>query len=245
MPPPDAEAAALARALRDVEAIAFDLDGTLLDTVHDLALAMNRLFAERALAPIATARVADLIGKGMPNLVRRAFAEVSGRAADDAEVGALLDRFGAIYAGVLGTRTVLFGGVVDGLARLHAAGYPLAVVTNKARDFIAPHLARAGLARYFATCVGAGDALAVKPDPAPLRVAAERLGVPVSRMLMVGDSGNDARCARAAGCPVVILPYGYNEGAPVQAIDCDGIVDSIATLADRVLAARAACTMRG
>lgn len=240
MPAPGAEAvSSLDVVMRDVEAIAFDLDGTLLDTVHDLAFALNRLFAERKLADIATSRVANLIGKGMPNLVRRAVAEVGGRLPGDAELAALLDRFGVLYAECLGRQSVPYAGVVDGLARLYAAGYPLAVVTNKAREFIAPHLAHAGIGRYFAVCVGAGDAAAVKPDAAPLRLAAERLGVAASRILMVGDSSNDARCARAAGCPVVILPYGYNEGLPVQDIDCDGIVDSIATLADRLLGAPA------
>ncbi len=241
MSPPSGDAAAALRlATRNIEAVAFDLDGTLLDTVHDLAFALNGLFAERKLASIATVRVANLIGKGMPNLVRKAVADVGGRVPGEPALAALLDRFAVLYADALGKRSVLFVGVADGLARLHAAGYPLAVVTNKARQFIAPHLERAGIAQYFKVCVGAGDATAVKPDPALLRLAAGRLGVSASRLLMVGDSSNDARCARAAGCPVVILPYGYNEGAPVQDIDCDGIVESIAALADLVLGAPAA-----
>lgn len=234
----DGDVTSLKRRLQAVEAIAFDLDGTLLDTVHDIAFALNVLLSERALPSIATQRVADLIGKGMPNLVRRAVAEVRGVAPDETELSGLLARFGAIYADVLGQRTVPFAGVVDGLERLMAAGYRLAVVTNKASGFIAPHLERAGIDKFFATQVGAGDAAAAKPDPAPLRLAAERLGVAPERVLMVGDSGNDARCARAAGCPVLILPYGYNEGTPVEDLDCDGIVDSIAGVADLVLDAR-------
>jgi phosphoglycolate phosphatase len=104
------------------------------------------------------------------------------------------------------------------------------VVTNKASRFVAPHLRHAGLADCFDATIGGDDAMAKKPDPAPLRLAAQRLGVDASRLLMVGDSGNDALAARAAGCPVVIVPYGYNEGVPVLELDCDGIVASLSEL---------------
>jgi phosphoglycolate phosphatase len=113
-------------------------------------------------------------------------------------------------------------------------GLPLAVVTNKAARFIAPHLEHAGIAHYFKLVIG-GDSLPVrKPDPGPLLHVAAAFGVPPERLLMVGDSINDAEAARAAGYPVLILPYGYNEGGSVQALDADGIVASLAAVADRV-----------
>ena len=99
---------------------------------------------------------------------------------------------------------------------------------------VGPHLEQAGIARYFALVVGGDDLPAKKPDPAPLRYVAARFAVPTNRLLMVGDSGNDALAARAAGCPVLIVPYGYNEGVPVQNLDADGIVPSLAAVADRV-----------
>jgi hypothetical protein len=120
------------------------------------------------------------------------------------------------------------------LARLKAEGFRLAVVTNKATRFVRPHLDKAGILGYFDAIVGGDDAHAKKPDPAPIVMAAQRLGVPVTHMLMVGDSVNDAQAARAAGCPVVLLPHGYNEGEPVHGLDCDGIVPSLAAVADCV-----------
>lgn len=217
-----------------VDAIAFDLDGTLLDTVHDLARSVNRLLSEQRWPALRKTRIAELIGKGMANLVARAVHESRGHAPGADELAALIARYQAIYAEGLGRETVPFPGVVEGLRRLRDAGFRLAVVTNKASRFVAPHLEQAGIAHYFETAIGGDDAVAKKPDPAPLLLAAGRLGVAPSRLLMIGDSGIDARAARAAGCPVLMVPYGYNEGAPVDSEDSDGVVASLCALADRV-----------
>ena len=217
-----------------VDAVAFDLDGTLLDTIHDLAAAVNALLAELRHAPLPKDAVRAMVGKGMANLVRRAVGASRGSAPDDAELALLLPRYQAIYAGILGAHTLLFDGVIEGLARMRAEGLRLAVVTNKASRFVLPHLVRAGIADYFDVLVGGDDARAKKPDPAPLLLVAERLGIAPSRLMMVGDSVNDTEAARAAGCPVLVVPYGYNEGRPVQDLDCDGIVASLADVADRV-----------
>ena len=147
-----------------------------------------------------------------------------GRAPDDAELAALLPRYQAHYENVLGRETEAYPGLMETLIRLQDEGFRMAVVTNKATRFVRPHLDKAGILRFFDAIVGGDDAHAKKPDPAPVVMAAQRLGVPVSRMLMVGDSINDAQAARAAGCPVVLLPHGYNEGEPVHVLDCDGIV---------------------
>ncbi len=220
-----------------VSAIAFDLDGTLLDTVHDLATAVNALLAERGLAPLPVSAIRDMIGKGMPTLVRRALARAAGTLPDalsDGELAAALVRYQEHYAACLGRETRAFPGLAPALERVAAMGFPLAVVTNKASRFVQPHLERAGIARYFATVVGGDDLPAKKPDPAQLLHVAAALGVPARRLLMVGDSANDAQAARAAGCPVLLLPHGYNEGRPVQDVDADGIVDSLAAVADCV-----------
>jgi phosphoglycolate phosphatase len=217
-----------------VDAVAFDLDGTLLDTVHDLAAAVNLLLAELGHPPLHTVTVRDLVGKGMASLVRKAMLRARGRAPDDAELAVLLPRYQAHYENVLGHETEAFPGLLEMLVRLKAEGFRLAVVTNKATRFVRPHLDKAGILGYFDAIVGGDDAHAKKPDPAPIVMAAQRLGVPVTRMLMVGDSVNDAQAARAAGCPVVLLPHGYNEGEPVHGLDCDGIVPSLAAVADCV-----------
>jgi phosphoglycolate phosphatase len=123
---------------------------------------------------------------------------------------------------------------VAGLERLAAMGIPMAVVTNKAARFVRPHLAQAGIERFFAVVIGGDDLPTRKPEPGPLLHVAKAFGVPPQRLLMVGDSGNDVLAARAAGCPVLVLPYGYSEGEPVQSLDADGIVPTLAALAERV-----------
>jgi phosphoglycolate phosphatase len=217
-----------------VDAIAFDLDGTLLDTVHDLAAAVNLLLAGLALPPIPVAIVRSMVGKGVADLLAKALTRARGARPDADEVAALLPAYQSGYAAVLGRETVLFPGVLSGLARMRDAGFRLAVVTNKATRFVAPHLAHAGISEYFDVVVGGDDAVAKKPDAAPLVLAAQRMRVPPTRMLMVGDSVNDVEAARAAGSPVLVLPYGYNEGAPVQTLAADGIVDSLDAVADQV-----------
>lgn len=224
-----ADAAAL-----DVDAVAFDLDGTLLDTIHDLAAAVNRLLAERGLGALPKATIRDLVGKGMANLLTRALAKAGAPVGGAEELAPILARYQQIYGELLGEETHLFPDVETSLARLRGAGVGLAVVTNKATRFVRPHLACAGIEAYFDVVIGGEDAPAKKPDPAPLLLAAQRLGVPPGRLLMVGDSGNDVDAARAAGCPVLVVPYGYSEGVPVQALGGDGIVDSLAAVADRV-----------
>jgi len=218
----------------EVAAIAFDLDGTLLDTVQDLAAALNGMLDEIGVRPLALVRVQALIGKGIENLVHRAVTETRERAPDADELADLVARYQVLYASVLGRQTVPYEGVRDGLAQLKAAGFALAVVTNKASRFVAPHLELAGIAHCFDVVVGGDDAPAKKPDAAPLMLVARRLSIVPRRLLMVGDSSNDALCARAAGAPVLIVPYGYNEGVPVSDIDCDGIVASVAAVPSRV-----------
>jgi phosphoglycolate phosphatase len=220
-----------------VGAVAFDLDGTLLDTINDLAAAVNLLLADLGHAPLPLATIRDLVGKGMPNLLRRALAATRGVApvaVGDAELADVLPRYQTHYAAILGRETVPYPGVVAGLERMAAMGLPLAVITNKATRFVRPHLALAGIEPFFRVVIGGDDLPLKKPHPAALLHAARALGVEPARMLMVGDSGNDAQAARAAGCPVLIVPYGYNEGTPVQNLDADGIVDSLLAVADRL-----------
>jgi len=222
----------------EVDAIAFDLDGTLLDTVHDLAAAVNTLLIEEGFEPLPTDTVRDLVGKGMVNLLTRALKLCGAPTRDDAAMAVMLQRYQHHYAAVLGRETVAYDGVMDALAQLHAEGYKLAVVTNKATRFVRPHLELAGMQHYFASVVGGDDASAKKPDAAPLLLAAQQLGVAPGRLLMVGDSANDIDAARAAGCPALAVPYGYTEGRPVQSFAADGIVDSLADLPNWVRRAR-------
>lgn len=210
-----------------VEAVMIDLDGTLLDTIPDLAAATNLMLDALGVAALPLDTVRTFVGKGIPRLVERALARDIDGHVDAEALAQALPVFERFYAEVNGRHTTLYPGVREGLQRLRAGGFPLACVTNKAAAFTLPLLRRTGLDRYFAQVIS-GDTLArKKPDPLPLLHACAQFGVAPARMLMIGDSVNDVQAARAAGCPVFCVPYGYNEGQTVQHLDVDAIVNAL------------------
>lgn len=214
-----------------VSAVAIDLDGTLLDTIAEIADATNDMLVALGRMPLPVEQVRSFVGKGIGNLIRRALSATGSDAPDTPELERATESFRACYQRVLGRDCRPYDGVVEGLERLRGLGLRLACITNKAERFTLPLLEATQLAPYFELVVS-GDSLPhAKPHPAPLLHVAARFGIAPDRLLMIGDSGNDAQAARAAGCPVLIVPYGYNEGAPVDDLDCDGIVTSLAAAA--------------
>ena len=210
-----------------VRAVMIDLDGTLLDTIPDLAAATNLMLESLGRAPLPLETVRTFVGKGIPRLVERALAGDIDGCVDEAAMARALSVFERFYTQVNGRHTTIYPGVREGLERFRAAGFLLACVTNKAGAFTAPLLERMELAPYFALTV-AGDTLPrKKPDPLQLLHACEYFGVEPPQMLMVGDSVNDVQAARAAGCPVFCVPYGYNEGHAVQNLEVDAIVSAL------------------
>ncbi len=145
----------------------------------------------------------------------------------DAPFARALGRFEAAYLARVADRSRPYPGVVEGLERLRAARLPLGCVTNKASRFTLPLLAATGLSAYFGTVVSGDQVERKKPEPDALLLAARRLGVDPRHTLVIGDSGNDVKAARAAGCPVVVVPYGYREGVPVEALGADAVVQSV------------------
>lgn len=218
-----------------VRAVLFDLDGTLIDTIPDLHAAACAMLQDLGRPPLPLESVRAYVGRGIPNLIKRVLADSLQVSEDPAPPPAeAVASFRRHYARENGRNARLYPGVVDGLAAFRAMGLPMGVVTNKADAFIAPLLDKTGLSAYFEVLVG-GDLLPrVKPDPMPIVWACGRLGVSPVDTLFVGDSINDALAARAAGCPVFLLPYGYNEGRDVQDLDCDAIVETVRDMADRV-----------
>ena len=210
-----------------VKAVMIDLDGTLLDTVTDLAVAVNLMLAKISRPPLAEAQVRTFVGKGIPNLVQRALAGTLDGASDPALFERALPLYLDCYASVNGKHTTLYPGVLEGLEALKGADFPLACVTNKSERFTLPLLKQMRLDGYFSIVV-AGDTLPKKkPDPLPLTHACAHLGIAPRDMLMIGDSLNDTIAARAAGCPVFCVPYGYNEGTDVRELDVDAIVETL------------------
>ena len=213
-----------------IRSLTLDLDGTLLDTLDDLAAAANAMLAELGRPSAARAEIQSYVGRGIGELVRRCLERQA--PPDAAQLAAALAVFKRHYAHSNGQSARLYPGVLAGLDKLRQLGLPLAVVTNKAAAFTEPLLAMSGLARYFAFAVS-GDSLAErKPHPLPLLHATARLGVAAPANLHVGDSAHDAHCARAAGCPVALLPYGYAGPEGVRGLDCDVIFESLDELAE-------------
>jgi phosphoglycolate phosphatase len=217
------------------KAVLLDLDGTLLDTAPDLLQAANGMLRDMKRPLVAMADVRAYVGRGIPNLVKRLLAG-NLAAADDPEPppAAALASFRQHYADANGRQARPYPGVEEALALLTARGLPLACITNKAAAFTQPLLARTGLERYFQVTVSGDTLPRAKPDPMPLVWACGRFGVSPDEALMIGDSLNDAKSARAAGCSVFIVPYGYNEGLDVRKLDCDAIVATLLEAVDLI-----------
>lgn len=220
------------------DAAIVDLDGTMVDTLGDFAEALNRMLSDLSLPPVSPAAIERMVGKGSEHLILSALAHVmTPEAAGEApaRAQALFDRawerYQHHYLEINGRYSAVYPGVLEGLKALRARGLRLACLTNKPTSFAKPLLAAKGLDGFFEQVFG-GDAFErKKPDPLPLLKTCEALGTVPSRTLMVGDSSNDARAARAAGCPVVLVTYGYNHGEPVRGVDADGFVDALTELA--------------
>ena len=206
----------------------FDLDGTLLDTIADLHQAANAMLTDAGLPTLAIDVVKSYVGRGLPNLVRRCLTGArNGVAPAQDECDAMVTRFRAHYRQINGIHARVYPGVIEALKSLQSAGIPMACVTNKSAEFAEPLLAQTGLAPYF-QCIISGDTLAhKKPHPQPLLHVCKIFNVRPEEVLMVGDSQNDIGAARAAGCPVMCVPYGYNEGVPLSAQDCDALVPTL------------------
>ena len=208
-----------------LQAAIVDLDGTMVDTVGDFLAALNAMLAELSLPPVERATVERLVGKGSEHLISSVLQHVGGPPGAYDAAWAAYQRH---YLVVNGEHSALYPGVLEGLQFLKQSGLKLACLTNKPGAFARPLLEAKGLLGFFDEVFG-GDAFErKKPDPLPLLKTCEALGTQPERTLMIGDSSNDAQAARAAGCPVLLVTYGYNHGEPIRAVDADGFVDAIA-----------------
>ncbi len=206
------------------DAAIVDLDGTMVDTVGDFEVALARALADLGRPAVGRAFIARTVGKGSEHLIARTLAEVGAPAS---LFGETWQRYQHHYLAINGQYSAVYPGVAEGLQMLRDLGLRLACITNKPDAFARPLLAAKGLGGYFDHTYG-GDAFArKKPHPMPLLKACEALGSTPAHTLVVGDSSNDAEAARAAGCPVVLVSYGYNHGEPVASARPDAIVDRI------------------
>lgn len=206
--------------------VIFDLDGTLVDSVSDIAEALNLTLVQWRLQPVAEATVRSWVGEGVRTLLATAL-RAQGR--EDALEQALPDMM-RHYGDCLLHRPQVYPGVRETLAALQARGIALAVCTNKPIRFVAPLLDHLGLRDHFSALLG-GDSLPLrKPDPAPLRHLAAQFDQPVAGCLMVGDSATDAAAATAADMPLAMVRYGYLRGFDPAGSGAIAVVDDLREL---------------
>jgi phosphoglycolate phosphatase len=219
-----------------IRAAIIDLDGTMLHTVPDFELALNGMRAEFGLAPITQQVIEPMVGKGSEKLIRDVLALDYSAERIDAVFDQAMEAYQRHYLAINGERAVLYPDVIEGLRALKELGLRLACVTNKPIAFTLPLLERKGLAPWFELVYGGDSFPRKKPDPMPLLQVCRDFDVEPARVVAIGDSSNDAEAARAAGCFVLSVPYGYNHGKPVQSINSDGIVGSLLEAAELISA---------
>ena len=209
-----------------VSALLIDLDGTLLHTAPELAESANRMLRDMGRPAVPQDLLMSYIGNGIVWLVKRALTGDMHAEPDAVLFEKALPVFEKHYTELL-LQSKPFDGVIDGLNAMQTAGFRLGCITNKVARYTEPLLKGVGLAKYF-EIVLAGDTLPEKkPHPMPLLHAAKFFGVPVEKLLLIGDSLSDTTAARAAGCPVVCVPYGYNHGEPVETLDLDAVIPTL------------------
>lgn len=197
------------------QALILDLDGTLVDTLGDFVAVLGLTLADVGLPAVDRVFVERTIGRGGEHLVRQTLAHVGAKPGLFDHAWSLYQHH---YAAVNGAHAAVYPGVVEGLEALRAAGLPLAVLTNKPAAPARELLKHKGLDGFFSHVFGGDSFERKKPDPLPLRKTCEALGTLPSATWMIGDSRNDAEAARGAGCPVVLVTYGYNHGEDIRAV---------------------------
>ncbi len=207
----------------------FDLDGTLVDSVPDLTSAINSALSSLGLSTVEEAQVRLWVGNGAQKLVERALRYVVPEWSDTTYDQAFL-RFMTSYEGCLAEKSCLYSGVREALSGFKELGVPMVIVTNKPVAFVGPLLAGLGIDAFFSLVLGGDSLSAKKPDPLPLNAVLSEYKIRPEQALMVGDSVSDFLAAESAGCPVVLVSYGYNHGKDVVEIGADRVVSNLIEL---------------
>lgn len=213
--------------------VLFDLDGTLLDSVPDLALAIDRMLAALDLPLAGSSQVRNWVGNGAQMLVKRALAHCVSSSEGETESDRFEQAFALFlhhYGRCCAEQSRLYPGVEELLSFLKDNGVSMGLVTNKPISFTENLLGEFDLQRFFSIVLGGDSLTEKKPHPMPLTYAMEQLDVSPLQTLMVGDSRSDIKAAQAAGCRVAAVTYGYNHGEPVSDYQPDIIVDNLVEL---------------
>jgi phosphoglycolate phosphatase len=216
--------------MRKPKLILIDLDGTLVDSVPDLTIAVDALMRDLHMPERGEDKVREWIGNGVERLIKRALTEDMYAEPDQTLFEKAAPIFYRHYTASNGKYSRLFPGVKEGLQFLSSSGIKLGCVTNKAESFTLPLLEKHGVRNYFGVVVS-GDTLPFKkPHPAPLLHAARHFGFEAADCLMLGDSQHDVEAAREAGFRVVCVSYGYNHGEDIRLAKPDAVIDNFTEL---------------
>lgn len=216
--------------LNKPEMFLIDVDGTLVDSVPDLAFCVDEMMKLMDMPLRGEAAVRQWVGNGVPRLVERALCNDLDGVPDKALYNKAYPLFLDLYAENTSKRSCLYDGVKEGLAWMKDEGFRLGCVTNKATQFTLPLLKDLGIYDEFELVI-CGDTLPEKkPHPMPLLHAAEKMGVDPAHSTMLGDSKSDVKAARAAGFGIICMSYGYNHGEDIRNYDPDTVIDSMAEL---------------
>jgi len=218
--------------IKTPQMILIDVDGTLVDSVPDLAYCVDEMMKALGMPTHGEAKVREWVGNGVERLTRRALIGQLDGEPDDALFEKAYPIFLELYAENTSKRSKLYPGVAEGVAYLKEAGYKLGCVTNKAAQFTLPLLKDLGVSDYFEIIISGDTLPKKKPDPLPLLHAAEFFGVEPANALMLGDSVSDVKAARAAGFQIICMSYGYNHGVDIREANPDVVIDSMIELRD-------------
>jgi phosphoglycolate phosphatase len=210
--------------------VLIDVDGTLVDSVPDLAYCVDRMMEQLDMPVRGESAVRQWVGNGVERLVRRALINQLDGEPEEALFEKAMPIFMDLYAENTSGRSSLYPGVAEGVAYLKQAGFRLGCVTNKAEQFTVPLLKDLGIYDNFEVVVSGDTLPKKKPDPMPLLHAAEVMGVKAEQSMMLGDSMSDVKAARAAGFQIVCMSYGYNHGIDIRDSNPDAVIDSMAEL---------------
>jgi phosphoglycolate phosphatase len=211
----------------DIQAVIIDLDGTMLDTAPDFLIAINRMRAEFGLAELNIDTIKKFVGKGSENLIHRVLAVDFSTEKIALHFDAAMASYQRHYLAINGDYSELYPDVIAGLQAMRALGLRMACVTNKPVAFTLPLLEKKGLSAYFEVVYGGDSFERKKPDPIALLQVCADFDLAPAKVMAIGDSSNDAQAARAAQCPVLLVPYGYNHGETIQNVESDGIVSTL------------------
>jgi phosphoglycolate phosphatase len=220
---------------KHIKAAIIDLDGTMLHTAPDFHEAVNRTRADLGLTPLSEKTIIDFVGKGTENLIRKVLAVDLDAAGIDAHYEQALTSYMSHYKAINGDLATLYPEVTEGLQLMRNKGLRLACVTNKPVSLAVPLLEKKGLQPYFDIVYGGDSFPQKKPSPVPLLQVCLAFALRPQQVIAIGDSSNDAIAARAAGCAVLTVPYGYNHGESIHNVDSDGIVQTLLEAANLIV----------